>query len=161
MPKPGEGGMGIYPPNNLTASSPIIWLWSTSKRWMMFGPFFGLHEIPGKKLLNFQWRPFFLRFIPPMLKLGQNWGKIANYPPKCSTKMTVSYSTVIYSHWKLEIVALNHWSKSPVQQCFHNYSYLRLTGISYYYSSNGWEHLCGSNKEFESIFWSFSKGLLL
>ena len=22
-----------------------------------------------------------------MLKMGQNWGKIANYPPRCSTKI--------------------------------------------------------------------------
>ena len=22
-----------------------------------------------------------------MLKIGQNWGKIANYPPQCSTKI--------------------------------------------------------------------------
>ena len=24
---------------------------------------------------------------PSMLKIGQNWGKIANYPPQCSTKI--------------------------------------------------------------------------
>ena len=24
---------------------------------------------------------------PPMLKIGQNWGKIADYPPQCSTKI--------------------------------------------------------------------------
>ena len=24
---------------------------------------------------------------PPMLKIGQNWDKIANYPPQCSTKI--------------------------------------------------------------------------
>ena len=26
-------------------------------------------------------------FIPPMLKVGQNWGKIPNYSPQCSTKI--------------------------------------------------------------------------
>ena len=56
--------------------------------------------IRGKKVFHFWWRPFFCsslnllpwtkwwsRFIPPMLKIGQNWGKIANYPPQCSTKI--------------------------------------------------------------------------
>ena len=55
----------------------------------------GLHL--WKKVFHFWWRPFFWsslnlltwtnswsRFIPPMLKIGQNWGKIANYPPQCS-----------------------------------------------------------------------------
>ena len=28
-----------------------------------------------------------------MLKIGQNWGKIANYPPQCSTKIgTIDYN---------------------------------------------------------------------
>ena len=33
-----------------------------------------------------------------MLKIGQNWGKIANYPPKCSTKIgTTEWNYVIWS----------------------------------------------------------------
>ena len=67
-------------------------------------------KIRGQKLFNFRWRSFFWssldlprmlnlfhiwftwkkswsRFIPQMLKMGQNWGKIANYPPQCSTKI--------------------------------------------------------------------------
>ena len=49
----------------------------------------------GKKILQYSVKTFFLwsslnlltwkrswsMFIPPMLKIGQNWGKIANYPP--------------------------------------------------------------------------------
>ena len=33
------------------------------------------------------WKKWWSRFIPPMLKVGQNWGKIADYPPQCSTKI--------------------------------------------------------------------------
>ena len=127
------GGMGIYPPNNLTAFPPIIWLWSTSafpriiwlwstsERWMMFGPFFwfsrdfgeknslifgvdlffGLHLNSGRKTVQLAvktffsffwsslnlltWKKSWSSFIPPMLKIGKNWGKIANYPPQCPT----------------------------------------------------------------------------
>ena len=39
-------------------------------------------------LLNFQtWTKSWSRFISPMLKIGQNWDKIANYPPQCSAKI--------------------------------------------------------------------------
>ena len=56
--------------------------------------------IRRKKEFHFSWRPFFALHLiyspeknrgrgssPPMLKIGQNWGKIANYPPQCSTKI--------------------------------------------------------------------------
>ena len=63
--------------------------------------FFGLHFEFGEKIV------FYLHFFgfhetpkpeqnrgrgssPPMLKIGQNWGKIANYPPKCSTKIGIT-----------------------------------------------------------------------
>ena len=43
--------------------------------------FFGLHLIAHPKKKSWS------RFIPPMLKIGQNWSKIENYPPQCSTKI--------------------------------------------------------------------------
>ena len=57
--------------------------------------------IRGKKVFHFWWRSFFFGLYltcspekslgrgssPPMLKIGQNWGKIANYLPQCSTKI--------------------------------------------------------------------------
>ena len=63
--------------------------------------FFGLHLNSREKTLPFLVKTFFfaLHLIcspeknggrgssPPMLKLGQNWGKIANYLPQCSTKI--------------------------------------------------------------------------
>ena len=63
--------------------------------------FFGLHLNSGKKKGSIFGEDLFLlftkfallkekwwsRFIPPTLKIGQNWGKIANYPPQCSTKI--------------------------------------------------------------------------
>ena len=87
-----------------------IWLWSASERWMMFGPFFGLHVIPEKKLFSCWWKPFFwsllvfgeknssifgvlfLVFSLNLLTKKKSWskfippnvenrGKIANYPP--------------------------------------------------------------------------------
>ena len=42
---------------------------------------------------------------PPMLKLGQNWGKIANYPPQCSTKI----DTTDLSHSLLVARWSNRW----------------------------------------------------
>ena len=62
--------------------------------------FFGLHLNSGKKGVPFLAKIFFfgLHLIylpeknrgrgssPPILKIGQNWGKIANYPLQCSTK---------------------------------------------------------------------------
>ena len=63
--------------------------------------FFGLHLNSGEKSVPFLVKTFFfcssLNLLtckncgrgssPPMLKIGQNWGKIANYPPQCSTKI--------------------------------------------------------------------------
>ena len=115
------GGMGdISPPiiwlRSTSVSPPIIWLWSACESlefgeksfWKTF--FFGLHLHSGKKLLKFWWRPFFfgLHIICwlekyrgrgsslPMLKIGQNWGKIANYSPQSSTKIgTPVYTDII------------------------------------------------------------------
>ena len=61
----------------------------------------GVHLNSGKKCFIFGEDLFFfgLHLIcspeqncgrgssPPMLKIGQNWGKIASYPPQCSTKI--------------------------------------------------------------------------
>ena len=64
--------------------------------------FFRLHLNLGKKSVPFLVKTFFFFGLhltcspeqnrgqgssPPMLKIGQNWGKIANYPPQCSTKI--------------------------------------------------------------------------
>ena len=52
--------------------------------------FFGLYLNLEKKSVPFlvksslnllTWKKSWSRFIPPMLKIGQNWGKIANYHP--------------------------------------------------------------------------------
>ena len=63
--------------------------------------FWSLPEF-GEKSVPFLVRTFFLGLhlicspdeqnrgrgsSPPMLKIGQNWGKIANYPPQCSTEI--------------------------------------------------------------------------
>ena len=126
------GGMGgIYPPNNLTASLPINWVWSTCAspqsfdsglhlsavlhlnsggkslpslaKTFFFSFSFGLHLNLGKTVFQFWWKPFFwgssLNLLtwknkknrgrcssPPMLKIGQNWGKIPNYPPNAQQR---------------------------------------------------------------------------
>ena len=63
--------------------------------------FFGLHLNSERKSVLFLMKTFFLVFTwisipeqnrgrgssPSMLKIGQNWDKIANYPPQCSTKI--------------------------------------------------------------------------
>ena len=58
--------------------------------------FFGLHLNLGNSVsfaifLVFTKFPNLNQIVvevhPPMLKIGQNWGKIANYPPQCSTKI--------------------------------------------------------------------------
>ena len=62
--------------------------------------FFGLHLNLGKKCSIFSEDFFFgLHLIfspeqnrgrgssPPMLKIGQNWGKIANYPPNAQERL--------------------------------------------------------------------------
>ena len=66
-----------------------------------FSFFLVFNWIWGKKVFHFWWGPFFLgsslnlltwtkswsRFNPPMLKIGQNWGKIANYPPNAQQRL--------------------------------------------------------------------------
>ena len=44
---------------------------------------------------------------PPMLKIGRNWGKIANYPPQCSTKI----STTVRRYWReiISFVCVKLW----------------------------------------------------
>ena len=98
-----------------SASTPIIWLGCASecrcpleigeKKCSIFGEdlFFGLHLNLGKKSVPFLVKTFFLVFTwfahlnkivvvvhpVPMLKIGQKMGKIANYPPHCSTKIGI------------------------------------------------------------------------
>ena len=62
----------------------LFFFWSSPK--------FGDKSVPFAfflwSSLNFHiWTKSWSRFIPSMLKIGQNWGKIANYPPQCSTKI--------------------------------------------------------------------------
>ena len=46
------------------------------------------------------WTKSWSGFIPPMLKMGQNWGKIANFPPQCSTKIVTStYNIIVQNHY--------------------------------------------------------------
>ena len=60
-----------------------------------FSPEFGKKtcSISGEDLFFFwsslsllTWKKYWSRFIPPMLKIGQNWDKIANYPPPMLNK---------------------------------------------------------------------------
>ena len=96
-------GMGDIYPNSLSmvyiCILPIIWLWCAAERRSPFefgrkkcsivgeDLFFGLHLSLGKKVFFWSWLNLLTyakswsRFIPPMLKIGQNWGKFANYPP--------------------------------------------------------------------------------
>ena len=100
-----RGGWGYISPNNLTvsppiiwvesasASPPIIWLWCAFERRspLQFGkqsfPSFGEDLIFWSSLNLLTWKKSWSRFIPPKLKIAQNWGKIASYPPQYSTKM--------------------------------------------------------------------------
>ena len=106
------------PRNNLT----LVCIWALVFTWIggkslsslaktfFFFFFFGLHWNSGKKVFQFWWKPFFLvsslnlltwkknrsrGSSPPMLKIVQNWGKIANYPPhpQCSTKIGIPSSS--------------------------------------------------------------------
>ena len=94
------------PSNNLT----LVCIWAQVSTWVRgkkrsnFGEdlffVFGLHLNSGKKVFHFWWWSslnFQFAYLkknrcrgssPPMLKIGKNWGKIANYPPpQCSTKI--------------------------------------------------------------------------
>ena len=39
------------------------------------------------------------RFIPPMSKIGQNWGKIANYPPNAQQRYAPLHITVLNNQY--------------------------------------------------------------
>ena len=102
------GLMGkIYTPNNLTASPPngdneLFGLHPPTPNGVneMFGSFFRSLRDFGKKVFNFAVKTFFFGFrliclterdhgrgtFPLMLKTGQNWGKIANYPPNAQQR---------------------------------------------------------------------------
>ena len=67
---------------------------------------FGLHLNSGTKSLQISVKTFFCLHLicfhkknrgrassPPMLKIGQNWGKIANYPPNAQYKSALLKST--------------------------------------------------------------------
>ena len=61
-------------------------------------------KIWGKKVFHLHFFVVFTKFpnlniiavgfIPPMMKIKQNWGKIANYPPQCSTKIGTTGSSI-------------------------------------------------------------------
>ena len=102
----------ILPPNNLTLA--CIWITLSWSATLEFGeknfqfwwrPFFlNFTWIRGKKLFQFWWRPFFWSSLNlltwknrgrctslPMLKIQQNWGKIANYPPNAQQRSASLY----------------------------------------------------------------------
>ena len=114
----------LYTPQQFEyASPPIIWLWCASERrsvlkksvpilvktfFLFLGgssPEFGEKKcsISGEDLFFWSslnlltWKKSWSRFILPMLKIGQNCGKVANYPPppQCSTKICTTES-----NWK-------------------------------------------------------------
>ena len=102
----------LYPPNNLSMvficipsnNLTLVCIWSQVSTWNR-----------GKKVFHFWWRPIFFFGLhlnleknvpffgllliyspeksrgrgssPPRLKIGQSWGKIANYLLQCSTKI--------------------------------------------------------------------------
>ena len=72
-----------------------------------------------------------------MLKIGQNWGKIANYPPQCSTKICTpvekDYSNQKYSNLKFK-------SKIVADIQINNRNYSR--NMIQYYTM----HLCCKTK---------------
>ena len=85
------GGWEIYPPNNLS----MVYICIPPNNMTLVCIWAQVSTRSRKKGLYFWWRPFFWsslnlltwkkswsRFTPPpMLKIGQNWGKIANYSP--------------------------------------------------------------------------------
>ena len=95
-----------------SASAPIVWLWCASerrcpleigqKKCSIFGKdlFFWSSPKFGEKVFIFgdslffwsllnllSWTKSWSRFIPPILKIGQNWGKIAKYPPHAKQRL--------------------------------------------------------------------------
>ena len=76
--------------------------------------------------LNFHtWTKSWSRFIPPMLIIGRNWGKIANYPPNAqqrSAPLTVRrefphpnnpfllFSSMIFLHCSTDCRLVDSWS---------------------------------------------------
>ena len=115
------GGMGGYiPPNNLTKvyicippnNLTLVCMWITWIRGkkLLKDLFFWSSLAFGEKTLEILVKAFFfgLHIICwpekyrdrgsslPMLKIGQNWGKIANYSPQSSTKIgTPVYTDII------------------------------------------------------------------
>ena len=100
-----ETGGDISPPIIWLYPPPIVWVWSTSasppiiRLWcaserrcpLAFGeksvPFLVKTFFFCSSLNLLTWTKSWSRYIPPMLILGQNWGKIANYPPQCSAEI--------------------------------------------------------------------------
>ena len=110
VPKLGGGGWEIYPPNNLSmvyiCISPnnltLVCIWAQVSTWIRekkvflfwWRPFFGFYLNSGEKSVPSLVKTFFgvhwicspeknrgRGLFPPMLVIGQNCGKIANYPP--------------------------------------------------------------------------------
>ena len=120
VPKPG-GGISptiiwLYPPNSLSmvyiCIPPIIWLWCASERRCPLE--FGEKSVPflvktffffWSSLNLLTWTKSWSRFIPPMLKIGQNWGKVANYPTNAqqrSVPLPVQTGLYRYDEWMVQ-----------------------------------------------------------
>ena len=102
---PGWGDGGYIPPItdcippiiwlwSTSASPPIIWLWSALECWSSLK--FGKKSLSilvktffWSSLNLLIWKKLWSRFIPPNVENRQNWSKIANYPPQCSTKIGI------------------------------------------------------------------------
>ena len=136
---------GIYPSNNFAASTPIIWLRSTSASPPIIWPwsaseslevglqhfhsetfFWSSLEFGEKNSCNFgedlffwsslnllTWKKSWSRFIPPpMLKIGQNWGKIANYSPNAqqrSAPLHVGIKLQVFVLFPLFFIVFINW----------------------------------------------------
>ena len=108
---------GIYPPNNLTVSLPIVWEWSTSAStpiiWLLCASERRCPLEFGEKSVPFLMKTFLFALhllcspeenrgrgsSPPMLKIEQNWGKIANYPPNAQQRSAPLISCKFCINW--------------------------------------------------------------
>ena len=81
-----------------------------------------------------------------MLKIGQNWGKIANYPLQCSTKIcTTAHGCVVICVWinpnpKLlsfdvsNIALSNQFKKNPRHLLFGKKNFKKTTAVAYVFT---------------------------
>ena len=69
----------------------LVFTWIRGKKVFHLHFIFGLHYISTPEQNRGRGSSL------PMLKIGQNWGKIANYPPQCSTK--IGTTALKYLSW--------------------------------------------------------------